>query len=94
MGKIHAIGTNADLYPTPIPSQFLNFLDWKLIKLIKPSVAPSTLDMHNKGLENFNNFRIKHMPENAWPPQVDHIANFIAFLSSKGLSYSTAKCYI
>lgn len=34
------------------------------------------------------------MPENSWPPQVDHIVNFIAFLSSKGLSYSTAKCYL
>ena len=25
------LAPDADLYPTPIPSQFLNFLDWKLI---------------------------------------------------------------
>ena len=50
--------------------------------------------MYNKGLENFNNLRIKHMSENSWPPKVDHIVNFIAFLSSKVLSYSTAHCYL
>lgn len=34
------------------------------------------------------------MPINSWPPQVDHIVNFIAFLSSRNLSYSTVKCYL
>ena len=94
MSKIQTIGTKCRSIPNTNSITVLEPFRLEVDKLIKASVASNTLNMYNKGLENFNNIRIKHMPENSWPPKVDHIVNSIAFLSSKGLSYSTAKCYL
>ena len=95
VGKIHVIGTKCRSIPNTNSITVLELFRLEVDKLIKALVAPNTLNMYNKGLENFNNIRIKHMPENSWPPKVDHIVNFIAsFLSSKVLSYSTVQCYL
>ena len=94
VGKIQTIGTRCRSISDPNSITVLEPFKLEVDKLIKASVASNTLNMYNKGLENVNNFRIKHMPENSWPPKVDHIVNCVAFLSSKGLSYSTAKCYL
>ena len=83
VSKIQTIGTRCRSMPNTNSITVLEPFRLEVDKLIKASVASNTLNMYNKGLENFNNIRIKHMPENSWPPQVDHIVNSIAFLSVK-----------
>ena len=57
-------------------------------------MSTNTQDTYKRGLEAFEQFRLQYGLPLCWPPVVDHIINFVAFLSSKKLSHSTAKCYL
>lgn len=63
-------------------------------KLLDASVAPNTRTVYQKGIDLFMQFRGLYNLQDIWPPSVDQIINFIAFLSSKSISYSTAKTYL
>lgn len=63
-------------------------------KLLDASVAPNTQTVYQKGIDLFMQFRGLYNIQDIWPPSVDQIINFIAFLSSKSISYSTAKTYL
>ncbi|XP_041372721.1 uncharacterized protein LOC121385992, partial [Gigantopelta aegis] len=69
-------------------------LQCKTERLLTASVAPNTRLVNETGLVSFQNFRIDYKLAQLWPPELDHVTNFIAFLSVKGYAVSTAKAYI
>lgn len=63
-------------------------------KLFHASQAPNTWKTYDTGLKSFLRFRDIYELEQMWPPRLDHVVNFVAYMSAKGLSYTTARSYI
>jgi hypothetical protein len=59
VSKIQTIGTRCRSMPNTNSITVLEPFRLEVDKLIKASVEYNTLNMYNKGLENFNNIRIK-----------------------------------
>lgn len=49
---------------------------------------------YETGLAAFDQFRSLQRLSNSWPPKLETVVKFVAFLSIKGLSPNTAKSYI
>ena len=47
-----------------------------------------------KTVSKFDAFRAQYNFNRSWPPSIDDIVNFIAYLSSEGYSCSSAKTYL
>lgn len=62
--------------------------------LIEASLSDNTKIAYDKAIVVFNDFRLQFQLPPFWPPPVDHIINFVAFLASKNLSHSTANVYL
>jgi hypothetical protein len=62
--------------------------------LLKKSVSKSTWNVYENAIQSFERFRNQFGIENIWSPPIDHLINYIAFLSKKGYSPATAKSYI
>ena len=45
-------------------------------------------------IQSFERIRNQFGKENIWSPPIDHLINYIAFLSIKGYSSAAAKSYI
>lgn len=63
-------------------------------RLIDASLSSNTKIAYDKAINVFHDFRLQYCLPPLWPPPVDHIVNFLAFLASKDLAYSTAKVYL
>lgn len=63
-------------------------------KLLQNSVSKNTMNVYETALSSFTSFRTSFQIEDTWPPPLDHLINYIAFLSKKGYSYKTAKSYL
>jgi hypothetical protein len=59
--------------------------------LLKKSVSKSTWNVYENAIQSFERFRNQFGIENIWSPPIDHLINYIAFLSEKGYSSATAK---
>ena len=62
--------------------------------LIDASLSNNTKVKYDKALGVFKNFRLQFNLPLSWPPSVDHVINFLAFLASRNLTHSTAKVYL
>jgi len=56
-------------------------------------MAEHSQHAYNTGRTAFELFRSGHHFESSWPPLVDHIVSFVAFLSIIGLADTTARLY-
>lgn len=62
--------------------------------LINHSFAASTWKTYKTAVDSLHIFRNKYNTPDIWPVPLDHLMNFVAYLSCKGLSSSTASTYI
>jgi hypothetical protein len=51
--------------------------------LLKKSVSKSTWNVYENAIQSFERFRNQFGIENIWSPPIDHLINYIAFLSKK-----------
>ena len=58
------------------------------------SVAVNTANAYNTGLASFERFRSEYSMARDWPPTVENVALFIAWLSLHGFVYNTARLYV
>ena len=63
-------------------------------RLLQASVAEKTWQTYNAAYESFNQFRYQLNLPVIWPVPVDHIVQFLAYLSLKGRSSSCMRTYI
>jgi len=69
-------------------------LELEANRLIEGAYAKNTLKSYETGLTAFDKFRTLQKINISWPPRLDTIVQFIAYLSLKGLSANTAKSYL
>ena len=62
--------------------------------MITGSLADNTVKSYSLAVQIFDDFRTRFDLSTNWPPTVDVMINFIAYLSSHGYQYSTAKTYL
>ncbi|XP_062608427.1 uncharacterized protein LOC134270246 isoform X2 [Saccostrea cucullata] len=62
--------------------------------LLDASLSVNTSKVYKQGLQAFYRFRSETSFEQVWPPPIDHIINFIAYMSENGCSFSTVKSYL
>ncbi|XP_063423640.1 uncharacterized protein LOC134707625 isoform X2 [Mytilus trossulus] len=62
--------------------------------LIESSIAPSTLQIYQRGQALFYEFRSLYGLMNTWPIPLCELLSFIAYLFKKELSHSTINCYV
>ncbi|XP_071137047.1 uncharacterized protein, partial [Mytilus edulis] len=77
--------------PTVFSSSDLKF---ESNKLLTASISPNTSDTYETAVRSFDQFRSSHGHAIVWPPSLNVICNFIAYLSVRGYAPSTAKSYI
>ena len=63
-------------------------------RLINASLAVNTANAYNTGLNSLERFRTEYGMVKEWPPAVDTIVLFIAWLYLNGFKYSTARLYV
>ena len=63
-------------------------------RLITGSLADDTVKSYSLAVQIFYYFRMRFNLSTTWPPTVDGMINFIAYLSSHGYQYLTAKTYL
>ena len=63
-------------------------------RLLDASLADNTKAAYGTGLESFERFRSQYKLPKVWPPSVNSLTLYIAWLSLQGLSYRTANLYI
>jgi hypothetical protein len=51
--------------------------------LLKKSVSKSIWNVYENAIQSFERFRNQFGIENIWSPPIDHLINYIAFLSKK-----------
>lgn len=57
-------------------------------------MSKNTKLAYDTGLTAFQKFRLEHKFQNVWPPSLEHIVQFIAYLSLKEFSSATARLYV
>ena len=57
-------------------------------------MSKNTWNVYEHVIQSFERIRNQLGKENIWSPPIDHLINYIAFLSIKGYSSATAKSYI
>ena len=57
-------------------------------------MAHNSVRAYNTGLNTFNKFRQQYQLSESWPPPLDHIIQFLAYMSLRGLSSKTARLYL
>ncbi|XP_055997863.1 uncharacterized protein LOC130047263 [Ostrea edulis] len=69
-------------------------LEYRIEALLAAAVSKNTAATYSRALDSFTEFRTKYNLPSFWPPSVDQIVYYLAYLSAKNISFSTAKCYI
>ena len=49
---------------------------------------------HDRGLTLFATFRYEFQLQSSWPPSLDQVVQFVAYMSVKDLAWSTARTYL
>lgn len=63
-------------------------------KLLEASLSQNTWKTYENGIGLFLKFRQEFSLNEIWPPPVNHLASFIAYLAYNSYSASTARAYI
>lgn len=58
------------------------------------SLANNTKGAYATGVDSFERFRANYKLQRTWPPKIEDITLFIAWLSMQELSHSTARLYV
>ncbi|XP_048757048.2 uncharacterized protein LOC130046337 isoform X2 [Ostrea edulis] len=69
-------------------------LEYRIEALLAAAVSKNTAATYSRALDSFTEFRSKYNLPSFWPPSVDQIVYYLAYLSTKNISFSTAKCYL
>lgn len=69
-------------------------LQLQINNLLATPISNNTKKSYETGLRAFENFRLDLGYQQIWPPPLDHVVQFIAFLSCKDYTYSTARAYV
>lgn len=62
--------------------------------MIEASSSLNTQLSYKRGISSFERFRIDYQLNQTWPPPSNHLTQFVAHLSLKGLRESTVKLYL
>lgn len=52
------------------------------------------MNVYENAITSFSNFRRSFGIEEIWPPTIDHLINYVAYLSKTGYSAKTARTYL
>ena len=63
-------------------------------RLVNAALAKNTIDSYKVGISRFEAFRSQHGFEKCWPPTVEQLSLFLAYLSLQSLSHKTARLYL
>ena len=63
-------------------------------EIFQASLSTNTWNSYETGMSAFNIFRKNYNLDVIWPPPVNHISSFIAFLAYNSYTPSTAKTYV
>lgn len=63
-------------------------------RLLENAIAPNTNKTYRTGLSAFEKFLVKFNIEETWPPKLDTVVHFVAYLSINSLAANTAQCYV
>ncbi|CAC5360739.1 unnamed protein product [Mytilus coruscus] len=74
--------------------QFLEPFKDEVNKLLQHSVSSNTMNLYENAIYSFSKFQTSYHIEESWPPPINHIINYVAYLSKNGYSYTTAKTYL
>lgn len=58
------------------------------------SMALNTIHSYKTGVRRFENFRALYSLDDCWPPLLEHLSMFIAYMSLQGLSHKSARLYM
>ena len=94
MAKIQAPGASSQSRTIRYSSGVLEPFAGEVDRLVSASLADNTVKLYNQAVSTFDAFRTQYNFQTPWPPNINVLVNFIAFLSSEGYSYSTAKSYL
>lgn len=85
--KFRQLAPFAKKDPEPIPATLSN----EVSRLLRAALSSNTSAAYSTGVIAFENFRAKTNVPITWPPPIDHIVDFIAYLSINGYAESTAR---
>lgn len=95
MGKIQTVSTRGKGAGRANSTRFsADDLQFQVDKLFQASLSKNTKLAYDTGLTAFQKFRLEHKFQNVWPPSLEHIVQFIAYLSLKEFSSATARLYV
>ena len=94
MAKIQAPGASSQSRTIRCSSGVLEPFAGEVDRLLSASLADNTVKLYNQAVSTFDAFRTQYNFQTSWPPNINVLVNFIAFLSSEGYSFSTAKSYL
>jgi len=57
-------------------------------------LAENTVKLYKLAVKQFDAFCTKYKLSPSWPPPLNHVVNFVAYLSCKGYSFSTGSSYV
>jgi site-specific recombinase XerD len=63
-------------------------------EIFQASLSTNTWNSYENDMSGFNKFRKNYNLDVIWPPPVNHISSFIAFLAYNSYTTSTAKTYV
>ena len=69
-------------------------IQFEIDRLLRASTAESTQETYDRGLTLFATFRSEFQLQSSWPPPLDQVVQFVAYMSVKGLAWSTARTYL
>lgn len=94
MGKIQVPGSAGRQDSSPFTSGIVVPLRPHVECLLEAAISKNTASTYQKGINSFETFCTKHNFIFCWPPPLDHIINYIAYLHANKVSYSTTRCYL
>ena len=95
MGSFPTSGSQGGRIPSTSTSFFHKVdLECQAARLLDASMAQHTHKAYDKGIKAFDDFRLLSSHNLLWPPPVQHIIEFVSYLSLKGSAPNTAKSYL
>lgn len=86
-------GNSSITNPKPIPYEFYGFFVDEVQTFLSASISTSTQLTYSQGSTAFFQFRDSyHLPHTN--PPLDHLINFIAYMSASNIAPSTIKTYM
>lgn len=62
--------------------------------LVEASISENTNKVYKQGIQAFFKYRVDKSLQQLWPPPIDHVINFIAYMYERNCAFSTVKCYL